>query len=44
MFQTYLKNQITQNGKITLIVLNKDGPLKSKVITVNNKPFVTKTL
>ena len=27
-----------------LIVLNKHAPLKSKVITGNNKPFVTKTL
>ena len=44
MFQTYLKKQITQNGKISFSVLNKHAPLKSKLIRGNNKPFETKTL
>ena len=43
MFRTYLKKQITQNGKISFSECWKKI-LKSKVIEENKKSFITKTL
>ena len=38
------KNKLHRMGKSVFRVLNKHAPLKSKVISGNNKTFVTKTL